>query len=165
MRWSSKSRFFFNIYLFERESMSGGMGRNRGRGRSRCLAEQKAQCRAQFQDPRITAWARGRHLTDWATQAPHKSRLLSFIWSSQNGRRCSKHLSSCILFHLCKLWQENGLEERQMRTDCTGMESEWEVFDTRMQRDPSSYKWSNCGQLIYISKSIMLSGLPNKFVK
>ena len=28
--------------------------------------------RAPFQDSRIMTWAKGRHSTDWATQAPHK---------------------------------------------------------------------------------------------
>ena len=35
-------------------------------------SEQTAQCRAQSQAPRIMTWAKGRHLTNRATQAPQE---------------------------------------------------------------------------------------------
>lgn len=51
--------------------MSGG----RSRGRRRFPAEHG---RAQYQNPGVMAWAEGRHLTDWATQAPLG---VDYFWS------------------------------------------------------------------------------------
>ena len=58
------------IYLTEREPESPSWGRREGRGRSRLPTEQGAGCRAPSQDPGVMTWAKGRCLTDWATQAP-----------------------------------------------------------------------------------------------
>ena len=63
--------FFKDFYLFERDREN--MSRGREIGTSRPPTEHGAQCRvpcgAQSQDPEITTWAKGRHLTNWATQA------------------------------------------------------------------------------------------------
>ena len=45
-------------------------GEGLGRGRNRLSTEQEARFRPQSQDPKIMAWAEGRGLMDWATQAP-----------------------------------------------------------------------------------------------
>ena len=51
-------------------STSRGSGRGRGRAGSSLPTEQGAWCGAPSQDPGIMTWAKGRRLTDWATQAP-----------------------------------------------------------------------------------------------
>ena len=53
--------FFFRFYLFiwQRERPQAGGA-----------AEEEGASRARSQDPRIMTWAKGRHLTDWATQVP-----------------------------------------------------------------------------------------------
>ena len=51
-------------------------GRGRQRGRSRLLTEQGAWLRVPSQIPGIMTWAKGRHLTDWATQVPIESVFL-----------------------------------------------------------------------------------------
>ena len=69
---TNKLIFFKRFYLFiwERERTSLG-GEGEVVQREKWLpAEQVAQCRTQSQDPGIMAWVEGRHLTDWATQAP-----------------------------------------------------------------------------------------------
>ena len=44
----------------------------RGRGRISLPAQQGAWLRTGSQDTRITAWTKGRYLTDWARQVPNK---------------------------------------------------------------------------------------------
>ena len=78
--------FFLRFYLTQRASEHKG-GRIRRRGRSKLPAEQGAYCGAPSQDPGIMTWAEGRHLTDWATQAP----LEGFSWSL-NLFVCSFHV-------------------------------------------------------------------------
>jgi len=56
----------------ERESTRGGSGR----GRSRLPAESRARRGAPSQDSRMMTWAKGRRLTNWATQAPLSTPLL-----------------------------------------------------------------------------------------
>ena len=58
------------IYLRERENTSRGRRRVRGRGRGRLPTEQGPWHGAWSQDPEIMTWAKGRHLTHWATQEP-----------------------------------------------------------------------------------------------
>ena len=68
---STRSFPLFNILgtfkkkLFEREREH-----KRGRGKSRLPIEQGAWRRTWFQDPSVMSQAKGRHITDWATQAP-----------------------------------------------------------------------------------------------
>ena len=47
------------------------------RGRCRLPAERGARRGSLFQDPGVMTWAKGRHFTDWATQASHSSVLLT----------------------------------------------------------------------------------------
>ena len=52
-------------------SMRWGGEPGRGRGRNRLPMDQGALHRSSSsQDPEIMTWAKGRHLTDWATQVP-----------------------------------------------------------------------------------------------
>ena len=47
--------------------------------------EQRAWCGTQSQNPGIMTWAEGRHLSDWATQAPQVLIfVLKGIWGSLN---------------------------------------------------------------------------------
>ena len=72
--------FFLFIYFLkilfiysteiETDSERGNTSRGTGRGRSRLPTEQGVRYGAWSQDPGITTWAKGRCLTDWATQAP-----------------------------------------------------------------------------------------------
>ena len=57
------------IYLKEREKERQGGAEGEGE-RNRLPTEQRTQCGTPSQDPEIMAWAEGRHLTFWATQAP-----------------------------------------------------------------------------------------------
>ena len=76
------------IYLFERDRDSererepGRRGEDRKR--STFFAEQGAWCGAQFQDPEITTWAEGRHLTNRVTYMP-----LRLILNSTKSNMCS----------------------------------------------------------------------------
>ena len=70
------------IYLRERESTSWGSGRRRGR--SKLFTEQRAWHRIPSQGPGIMTWTKGRHLTNWATQAPLWLILLNIILSSSS---------------------------------------------------------------------------------
>ena len=72
IRWHLKILF---IYLRERAQ---GRKRGRGRGRSRLPTERGAQCRTRSQVPGTMTWAKGRHLIDWATQAPGSG---AFRWT------------------------------------------------------------------------------------
>ena len=78
--WHSQWFIFVNCYLLKRSYLfiwerervreSTSRGSSRGRRRSRLPAEQGAQCGTRSQDLRITTWAEGRGLTDWAIQVP-----------------------------------------------------------------------------------------------
>ena len=75
-------RFFFLrffIYIWETEHS----GRGRRRGTSRLLAEQKAWHRAWSQDPKIMTWAKGWHLTYWATQVLLAVKFLTIHWKDE----------------------------------------------------------------------------------
>ena len=67
----SPSFFFFFKILFirERENMSRGSGRRRSR-LNREPSEYGAWYGIWSQNPRVMTWAKGRHLTNWATQVP-----------------------------------------------------------------------------------------------
>ena len=64
--------FFLKIFIYlrhsKRERVRGG---HTGRGRSRLPAEQGASHTAGSQNLEIMTWAKGRCLTDWATEVPH----------------------------------------------------------------------------------------------
>ena len=61
--------FFLRFYLFDRERKRTSRENSRRKERSRLSAKQGARCGAPSQDREIMAWAKGRCLTDWATQA------------------------------------------------------------------------------------------------
>ena len=66
--FSNFSLFFFKIlFIYLRERDGAQSGRT---GRKRLYIEQGAQVGAPFQDPVTMTWAKGRCLSDWATQAP-----------------------------------------------------------------------------------------------
>ena len=66
--------FFFWFYLFnlqkEGDRVQAGGVAGRERGRNRIPAEQEAQPGTWSQASGIMTWAKGRRLSDWATQAP-----------------------------------------------------------------------------------------------
>ena len=68
------------IYLRETECVHVRMRAGRDRGRSRLSTEREAWCGAPSQDSGIMTWPRGRRLTNWATQVPHKVTFLSFVY-------------------------------------------------------------------------------------
>ena len=72
----SKADFFFQdfiLFIWERESESKGWGEGQ---EAEVEREKQTPCWAESlswdwsQDPNIVTWARGRRLTDWATQVP-----------------------------------------------------------------------------------------------
>ena len=78
--------FFLIFYLFDRERERESVrvtsrGSSRGRERNRLPAEQGVWHRTRSQDPRITTWAEGGHLTDWNTQVPPNN---YFQWKTKN---------------------------------------------------------------------------------
>ena len=58
----------FYLFIWQKEQKSTNEGSSRGKGRSRLPIEQAAWCRAWSQNPRIMTWAKGKHLTNRATQ-------------------------------------------------------------------------------------------------
>ena len=73
--------FRLNWYLFKKKDFEREWERTQAerRGRSRLLTKQGAWC---GDDPRTMTWAKDRHLTNWATQAPHLMAVLSSLWHS-----------------------------------------------------------------------------------
>ena len=72
---SASGWFFLKdfIYLFERERKH----RSKWEGQKEKLpGEHEPRRRTGYQDPGIMTWAKGRHFTDWATQAPHVAALM-----------------------------------------------------------------------------------------
>ena len=79
--------------------MRGGVRR----GRSRLPTEQGAQCGAWSQDPKIMTWAKGKCLTNWATQASLShiffSQFIVYTYTSQVFCFCFSILKACHIFY------------------------------------------------------------------
>ena len=70
----------FCLFIWQREQESASQESSRGRGRSRLPVDLGAPCGAPSQDLGIMTLAKGRHLTDWATQVPPPHYLLKKIF-------------------------------------------------------------------------------------
>ena len=60
------------FYLFDKETEREGTIRGSRRGRNRLPAEQASGCGPGSQDPVVMTWAKGRYLTNCATQVPQE---------------------------------------------------------------------------------------------
>lgn len=92
----SLSLFLKILFIWKRESMSGG--RSRGRGRSRLPAWQGAQHKFH-----LRTWAEGRCLTDWATQASFLQASLTPVLHTPHPTL--KHILCCLVFLIFKYYK------------------------------------------------------------
>ena len=128
-------------------------GTGRGRGRSRLFTEQGARCGAQSQDPGIVTWAKGRCLTDCATQVPSRTLF-------------SRHLhASALIWNLRFYFLGNGTCDSSLMTNHIispgwGLSSHTVHHFLRPGINPLEGQ-SPCFQLIGSSYRWSRSGLPS----